>query len=306
MWFASVEAATRFSRRECLALAVVICCGVCQISFGAVRSIGRTVAGAKGALWSAEWKQEMLAAVPPDASVTAGIPFLSHLALRENLHSLHHVLKGLKTLSRSLYVPPEATDAVVFDAADPETFSRVAGYYHQTMQLPDGSFLPSSDALLHQFLKAHSWQIITRNSFTIYLRKPAAPLDPSQGAPTEIDEHTRLVNVVPMPPAPGDQMLLGLAWEFTAGRVHFPWVTLYLRDAAAPGSPLLPIQKGPVPLGADEGRLREYWSVRRTPGIPAGRYHALLLIYDPHAGLISAGPPCLIGQRWIDLGEFSL
>ena len=46
----------------------------------------------------------------PGASVVAPLSYLSHLAMREHLYSLHFILKGLRTLSHAPYEPPAPTD----------------------------------------------------------------------------------------------------------------------------------------------------------------------------------------------------
>ena len=88
--------------------------------------------------------------IPENASVTAPLPYLSHLALREELHSLHYILKGLKTLSRQPFNPPQPTEFVLIDYNDSATFDRDAGYYHPTMRTVEGQIIPSSDLLLAQ------------------------------------------------------------------------------------------------------------------------------------------------------------
>ena len=57
----------------------------------------------------------------------APLPYLSHLAMREKLYSLHYILKGLKTLSRASYGPPPPMDFVLIDYGDTATFDASAG-----------------------------------------------------------------------------------------------------------------------------------------------------------------------------------
>src|SRR5438132_2383436 len=98
-------------------------------------------------------KNAFISPIPSQASVVAPLPYLSHLAMREKLYSLHYILKGLKTLSRASYQPPPPTDFVLVDYLDSATFDPRAGYYHPTMKTADGRIIPSSDRLLHEFLK---------------------------------------------------------------------------------------------------------------------------------------------------------
>jgi hypothetical protein len=103
-------------------------------------------------------KDEFISAIPAKASVVAPLPYLSHLALREKLYSLHYILKGLKTLSHATYDPPPPTDFVLIDYGDSATFDAGAGYYHPQMRTKDGRIIPSSDRLLEDFLNRASWQ----------------------------------------------------------------------------------------------------------------------------------------------------
>ena len=82
-------------------------------------------------------KRALLNQIPPHASVLAPLPYLSHLAMREKLYSLHYVLKGLKTLSRSAYEIPPPTDFVLIDYHDSATFDAVAGLHpRETVRRP--------------------------------------------------------------------------------------------------------------------------------------------------------------------------
>src|SRR4029078_9492327 len=90
----------------------------------------------------------IVAEIPPAASVIAPLPYLSHLAMREKLYSLHYILKGLKTLSRESYKSPSTIDFVLIDYRDSATFHPGAGFYHFTMKTVEGRIIPSSDRLL--------------------------------------------------------------------------------------------------------------------------------------------------------------
>ncbi len=277
MWFGSAEAASRLFWRDVLAGWMLAACIACQLWFGPARSIYHTVATSGDALWEREWRSSMLISVERGASVTAGIPYLSHLAQRDSLHSLHHVLKGLKTLSRSAYDPPPPTDAVIMDTGDLTTFSRVAGYYHPARTLADGRVVPSSDMLLHDFFKRATWRVIARNGFSIFLKGEPTPTRKQAPTGMKLDEHHELLAVDPFPPLPGDSMLFSFTWQIAKGRGHVPWVSLFLRDAN--GKDFV-ISKGPVLPGSENGRFSETWSVRPPPGVPPGKYRGMLLIYD--------------------------
>ena len=104
-----------------------------------------------------EQKNVVIAQIPADASVVAPISYLSHLAMRERLYSLHFILKGLRTLSHEPYQPPSPTDFVLIDRADSPTYDSAAGFYHPAMKTQDGKVIPSSDELLEQFLSRADW-----------------------------------------------------------------------------------------------------------------------------------------------------
>jgi hypothetical protein len=119
--------------------------------------------------WQRTWKAAEFARIQQDASlsVTAGVPYLSHLAMRKDLQSLHHVLKGTKTLSTARY-EPRLTDTFIIDFADMATFTALGGYYHGTIRTRAGTILPSSDELLHALLQKGEWDITRVNELAVF------------------------------------------------------------------------------------------------------------------------------------------
>lgn len=302
MWFASAEAASRLFWRDVMAGWIVAACIACQLWFGPVKSIYHTARNAGDALWQSEWKRAMLASIEQGASVTAGIPYLSHLSKRESLHSLHHVLKGLKTLSRAEYQPPPPTDVVVVDTGDLATFNRFAGYYHPARKLSDGRVIPSSDMLLHAFLSRAEWRPLSRNGFSVYLKNESTPAHKRTATGRRLDDQNSLVAIDPLPPLPDDSMLFSFTWDVAKGRTWLPWASLYLRNADGND---YAIGKGPVLPGRENGRFSEAWSVRPPPGTPPGKYRGILLIYDSFEFDLPPGTPHF-ERRTFDLGEFEL
>jgi hypothetical protein len=280
---------------------VVVACAVCQLWFGPIRSVWRTVANSPTALWAREWKSKMLSVVPDDASVTAGLPYLSHLTNRKQLHSLHHVLKGLNTLSRTEYKPPAATDVLIMDTADRATFDTAAGFFHPQRRLGEKT-IPASDLLLHQFMSQQPWHSIARNEFAIFLKGAGAQAQAFHGQGRKLDEHTSLVAFQAMPPLAGDEMLFGISWELKPGRQSVLSASLYLRGE---DGRLHLIGKGPVAPGVNSGRYNEAWSVRTPPSVPSGKYSCILLIYDPLE--FSPAPERHVFKRvTFDVGELNL
>ena len=180
-WMGAVEALVRlraFLKREqaFVAIAAAVCVVGCipaqawlgpgpamisQLSHGAANAEDRVR------------KKTLVARIPTTASVVAPLPYLSHLAMREKLYSLHYILKGLKTLSRERYEPPPVTDFVLIDYTDSATFDTGAGYYHPQMRTIDGEIVPSSDQLLQDFLNQANWERESADGIVLLRQKDA-------------------------------------------------------------------------------------------------------------------------------------
>ena len=61
------------------------------------------------------YRDRMLARVPKSGAVVAGFEFLPALAMRDSVHSLHHVLSGHYTYSERPYPPPHGVRAILGD-----------------------------------------------------------------------------------------------------------------------------------------------------------------------------------------------
>src|SRR5205085_2004452 len=175
---------------------VVVACLAAQILLGPAGSIASSVVEWSAGQSARVRKLSFINQISPGASVVAPLPYLSHLAMREKLFSLHFVLKGLKTLSRSAYEPPPPTDFVLIDYDDSATFDPGAGYYHPAMRTVDNRVIPSSDQLLHDFLKRSSWTVASSNELALFRNgasapETSAPIARSAG-PVVIDPHTTL------------------------------------------------------------------------------------------------------------------
>jgi uncharacterized membrane protein len=171
-WIASVEAIAAFDRWKLPAFLprivpwfIIVSCAVAQFSLLS-GIVSRNADWFEGGPERAR-KNALIAQIPPTSSVVAPLPYLSHLAMREKLYSLHYILKGLKTLSRSSYEPPAPTDFVLIDYRDSATFDPSAGFYHPTMKTVDGRIIPSSDRLLHDFLKRNTWTTESQDELTL-------------------------------------------------------------------------------------------------------------------------------------------
>jgi len=235
--------------------------------------------------------------------VTAGMPYLSHLAKREELHSLHHILKGLKTLSRKEYKPPPATDVVIVDTADHATFDAgKGGYFHPQMRTNTGMIIPASDMLLRDFLLQAEWRKLARNEFTLYLQGKPARAETAGGDGRKLDDFHSLISVVPMPPLPGDAMHFRLSWDLRPNRTSLLWASLHLLDDSGK---MASIGKGPIGLEVESGRTTEAWSVRLPAALKPGKYRGVILIYDPFEAPAPGGK-ARFKRVSFDVGEFHL
>ncbi len=220
-------------------------------------------------------KNAFLAQIPAQASVVAPFPYLSHLAMRQNLFSLHYILKGLKTLSRQPYQPPAPTDFVFIDYADSATFDAGAGYYHPTMKTVDGRVIPSSDQLLHDFLKRADWGADSRNALTLMRRRKSAPDQPPnlpipEGQTIPIAANTELIGIQERGEilSRTSSCAIELTWKFDGERTVFPWMFLRLSN----GRDTRLVIKGLCAPAAGNGTWKENWRVIRPGRLPPGIY----------------------------------
>jgi len=266
---------------------VILGCVAAQIWLGPLAQIVTTTADWFGAGQDRARKNAFIAQIPPASSVVAPLPYLSHLATREKLYSLHYVLKGLKTLSRSSYQPPSPPDFVLIDYRDSATFDPGAGFYHPTMKTVDGRIIPSSDRLLHDFLKGAVWTADEQDELTLLrnfgsrkapVGEQSSPADEEPGV-FSIDG-TRLINIATTGEvvSRSQRLEVQLRWKFQGERNVFPWMLLRLsRDEDAKVALLV---KGLCAPEATEGIYRENWRVVAAERLPPGDYSLEALFVD--------------------------
>lgn len=302
-WVAAVEGLARLHAQRALAFAVVGACALAHVRFGPARELIAEVPGLSAKLEEREWKAQMIASIPPEASVTAVQPLLSHLAKREHIYSLHHVLKGLKTLSKERYAPP-LSDVVVIDYRDTSTFSTIAGFYHPRSRVDAERFVPSSDRLLHEYLRQQRWLVRQQNEFAVLQRgEPSPPFEPNT-PPVPFDAQTTLLNLQIPLIRPG-WMRFRLAWEFAEDRQRFPWMMLVLSD----GRHLYPLLKGACVPEAGAGRYYEEWIAAFPSSLPAAHYEMFALFFDAtEAAWSKKQPPQDMTYVWkkIELGVYQI
>jgi uncharacterized membrane protein len=302
-WIAAVEGIGKLRAPRGAAFAVLAACALAHLRFGPARELIAEIPGLNAKLDEREWKAHLIENIPADASVTAVQPFLSHLAKRERLYSLHHVLKGLKTLSKEPYVPP-LTDVVVIDYGDLSTFSTVAGFYHPRSRADAERYVPSSDRLLHEFLRQQPWHVRSQNEVAVFTRgEPLPPFEPDT-PPVPFDAQTTLLNMQIPRTWPG-AMQFRFAWEFGADRERFPWLMLVLSD----GHHLFPLLKGACAPAANAGHYYEDWVVAFPTSMAPGNYEMFALFFDANeAAWSKKWPPhdMTFVEKKIDLGHHQI
>ena len=269
--------------RRSLPYLVIVACIAAQILLGPASDIRDTTANWFSGKQNRARKRAFVSQIPPNASVLAPFPYLSHLAMRENLYSLHYVLKGLKTLSHSTYSPPPPTDFVLIDYDDSATFDAFAGYYHPAMKTVDGRVIPSSDRLLHEFLQRCSWMVRASDELTLLRQgKSAEELPsstPSSGGPVEIATGTVLTGITKSADQLTDQGLeIKMRWNFQEPREVFPWMFLKLtpRDLREG----IIISRGLCAPEATNGPYQENWRITPSKQILEGDYGVEVFFVD--------------------------
>jgi uncharacterized membrane protein len=290
VWMALAQAVAGMERsrrvpvaiRSGIPVLVVAACVAAQILLGPAGSIAASVMQWPSGQHDRARKIAFIAQISPAASVVAPLPYLSHLAMREKLYSLHYILKGLKTLSRSAYEPPPPTDFVLIDYNDSATFDPVAGYYHPAMKTVDGRVIPSSDRLLHDFLKRTSWAANSSNELTL-LRQGNSTAEVLASNvtsdPIEIGPHTTLNGIGKRGDILAEAGLeIQMNWSFQDERDFFPWMFLKL----TPREPrqAITIPRGLCAIERTSGAYLEKWRVTPHPRIPPGDYSAEAVFLD--------------------------
>jgi uncharacterized membrane protein len=290
-WMGLAEGAATIDRwpsvpggvRRSLPLLVIAACLVAQVFLGPASGIAATVVNWSAGEQDRARKQAFIRQIPPEASVLAPLPYLSHLAMREELYSLHYVLKGLKTLSRSAYSPPPPTDFVLIDYNDSATFDSVAGYYHPAMKTVDGRVIPSSDRLLHEFLRRCPWTVRASDELTLLqqtkITGESAPSMASAGGHVAVATGTTLTAIAKLSDELTEQGLeIQLTWNFQEPREVFPWMFLKLNPRDHRNGII--ISRGLCAPEATNGPYLENWRISPSEQIPEGDYGVEVVFVD--------------------------
>jgi uncharacterized membrane protein len=296
-WMGAVEGVASFDRkqlfppavRRAVPLLLVLAALIAQVVIGPAALLASTTGN-----WFTEKERRarqnaIVAEIPPAASVIAPLPYLSHLAMREKLYSLHYILKGLKTLSRASYQPPPPTDFVLIDYLDTATFDASAGYYHPAMKTIDGRVIPSSDRLLHNLLTQRSWVVTSTNELTL-LRHGDRKVPSRQedlGSVIELGPQTQLLSISKS----GDSLSkerpleIRMLWDFQGERDAFPWLTVALVSEKT-GERIM-ITRGLCAPESCAGLYEEIWRITSPDRLPTGDYSAEAFFVDHSKGASS-------------------
>jgi uncharacterized membrane protein len=317
-WIAAVEGVANLDRRELLPASVrravplllVLAALLAQIILGPAASLASTAANWFTGKEHRARRNAIVAEIPPAASVIAPFPYLSHLAMREQLYSLHYVLKGLKTLSRASYEPPPPTDFVLIDYRDAATFDASAGYYHPAMKTKDGQVVPSSDRLLHDLLKQRSWVVTSTDELSL-LRQGKREVPPARhglGPIVDLGRQTQLLSI-----SKSGELLskerpleIRMVWNFQDERDVFPWLVLAL--VSRQNGERTMITRGLCAPEARAGFYEETWHITSPDRFPTGDYSAEAFFVDHSRGAWSDArdgnpPPRTLLSKPVPIGN---
>jgi uncharacterized membrane protein len=270
LWFATAEVTTMW-RRWFLPAGVLCGCVAAQIMLGPFLRVAATTPPGNAA------KHSLVSEIPTEASVVAPLPYLSHLAMRQELHSLHYIFKGLKTLSRQRFVAPAPADFVLIDYGDSATFDAKAGYYHPPMRTVEGEIVPSSDVLLHEYLRGAAWDPHSVDEVTLLRRRVSPPRPSGRTAEPLLDfgGETKLVAIRKSGESISDRgshraLEIVTTWSFGAERSVFPWLELYVTNTATGERRIF--TRGLCAPEASEGESDDLWRSTRLLELPSGSY----------------------------------
>lgn len=321
-WIALVEGLAALDRQAKVPLTlrrglpplVLAACVAGQIFIGPSGGIIATAQNWRNAAEGRARRAEFIRRIPPTSSVVAPLPYLSHLAMREHLFSLHYILKGLKTLSRSRYEPPPPTDYVLIDYDDSATFDPGAGYYHPTMKTIDGHVVPASEELLHEFLRGRSWSVNSTNELTLLRQTTPIPDSIQSSGPVETRPATETAATLLACAKSADVLSAGgldvtASWKFRMPRDVFPWLFLKLTPRN-PGKPVI-LSLGlcsPESSGPDTA---EVWRITPLQSMAAGQYAVEALFVDNSKRLWpqrsgTTDQPALLTSAPVSLGELTV
>ena len=299
-WIAVAEAISRIPSRHWWCIVVLIGSVIGQALIGPVKEFFHDLGDVSNQLALRSLRAMPLKDVDPADSVIASNGFLAHIACRRELHSLHHLLKGLKTLSRADYTPPESISLILIDYTDSTTFDTSAGFYHPQMRTKDGRTIASSDALLDSYLRSAQWSRKAVNGVSLFRQIGVAPAAKNSVEPLPLQlRNPRWENS-----APGESHELVITYDVPAHRMTYPWALLIVTH----GTDRFALQLGMLAAGAPAGdEIAERWQIYWPKSAPPGVYQSTLLVYDHIRATWSGQSPLALPEtKQYNLGEIQL
>jgi hypothetical protein len=151
------------------------------------------------------------------------------------------------------------------------------------MRAIDGRIIPSSDRLLHEFLRGASWESVSRNELTLFKRrdsKLASYANEASPAVSEIAPGSKLLTIDRAPDviAAGESFVVATAWDFKQDREVFPW--MLLRLVRADGRVTKTWNLGLCAPEARDGVYEQRWEVTGTASLTRGEYRLQAIFLD--------------------------
>ena len=174
---------------------------------------------------------------------------------------------------------------MLIDYRDSATFDPGAGFYHPTMKTVEGRIIPSSDRLLHDFLKGAVWTADEQDELTLLqnLGNRKTPVGEQSSPENERGVFsigaTRLISIATAGEVVSRSRPLEvqLRWKFQGKRDVFPWMLLRLSREKAQVALLV---KGLCAPEATEGIHTETWRVVTAEHLLPGDYSLEALFVD--------------------------
>ena len=287
----------------------------CQLWFGPLLSSGRFfITGTRGrhlptgeerAL--ARDRDDMLARVPRRGAVVASFEYLSHLAARDSVHSLHHVITGTYTFSTLPYPEPAGVSALIADLAAPNIV---------------GAVVPTTAGRLQRLVQDNRLApVAAAGDLVLFLRDAPGALElvtrgtppPAGRAPIVFDGQLAFLGGALIDPAgrPGDTVGLYTCWQQADSidryfQTRFDVVNSAGRSVAAHQRDLGYLL-WPPHLWTRGEPVRENYRLVLNDGLRPGVYHVVMRVMWRAQG--SAGPSApddpsrYTFERGIDLGR---
>jgi uncharacterized membrane protein len=291
---------------------------VCTLLYGPlVRVGGLELPTAPEPLWPSAfdgarlpYRDRMMARVPKEGGVVAAFEFLSHLATRPVVHSLHHLYTGYYTYSSRRYPVPDGISAMLADVGD----RHLSMYVKPSTPLRLRELVERND--LHPADAAGDLVLFVKGATdTVDLFRAPAP-EPAVARHVTYDRQLALVGYS-MPEstvALGDLLPIETCWRRVAPADRHFMIQLVMRDAG--GEAVFSVVRHlgylvyPVSEWPPDTTVRESYRLVIPPSLLPGEYSLGLRVLWWQQGppsLSQPDDPALVAQRLlVPLGRFTV